>query len=377
MKLRQLSAALLALPFLLSGCGGSDESQPSAKVASVYVFGDSLQDVGTFGLKFTVNGPETQLYVERIAQTYGVDGMCNHYVPTSAGPNFTFGPNPATGCNNYAIGGGRINFTFVNNNQVVANNNTELSVQKQLADATAARTYAATDLLIVDGGGNDAADLVTNFLAAATDGGVKFGTMVASLGVTPTADPVATGAAYMTALANQYHAALKANALDKGAQRVVVINIPGILNTPRFKLVLASIAQQAGQAQADQSRALFDGWIQVFNARLATLTAGDSRIALVDLYTEFNNQVAFPAQFKLTNVETPACPITGVGGDGLPEYTFATCTSTALSADIPDGETSANWWKSYAFADGFHPTPYGHQLVSQLISRSLARAGWL
>jgi len=30
-----------------------------------------------------------------------------------------------------------------------------------------------------------------------------------------------------------------------------------------------------------------------------------------------------------------------------------------------------------AFSDGFHPTPYGHQLMSQLVSRSLAQAGWL
>ena len=39
--------------------------------------------------------------------------------------------------------------------------------------------------------------------------------------------------------------------------------------------------------------------------------------------------------------------------------------------------TQADWWKTYAFSDSFHPTPYGHQLVSQLVSRSLARAGWL
>ncbi len=49
----------------------------------------------------------------------------------------------------------------------------------------------------------------------------------------------------------------------------------------------------------------------------------------------------------------------------------------ALSASIPVGETSASWWKSYAFSDSFHPTPYGHQQMGQLASRALARAGWL
>ena len=47
---------------------------------------------------------------------------------------------------------------------------------------------------------------------------------------------------------------------------------------------------------------------------------------------------------------------------------------TALDA-LP-GKT-AGWWKSYAFSDGFHPTPYGHQLLAASVSRALARAGWL
>ena len=89
--------------------------------------------------------------------------------------------------------------------------------------------------------------------------------------------------------------------------------------------------------------------------------------------------MANPAQFGLTNAKNTACPVTSVGGDGLPAYTFPTCTVTALSAQTPPaGATGgADWWKTYAFSDSFHPTPYGHQLVSQLVSRALARAGWL
>ena len=37
---------------------------------------------------------------------------------------------------------------------------------------------------------------------------------------------------------------------------------------------------------------------------------------------------------------------------------------------------SANWWKSYAFSDSFHPTPYGHDLLARRIMKSLADAGW-
>ena len=66
-----------------------------------------------------------------------------------------------------------------------------------------------------------------------------------------------------------------------------------------------------------------------------------------------------------------------MGSDGLPVYDFPSCTATALSASPPAGQSGPDWWKRYAFSDGFHPTPYGHQLLGQLISRALARAGWI
>jgi phospholipase/lecithinase/hemolysin len=57
---------------------------------------------------------------------------------------------------------------------------------------------------------------------------------------------------------------------------------------------------------------------------------------------------------------------------------LGTCTDAFLAANPPAGATGgANWYKTWAFADGFHPTAFGHQLLSQLISRSLAVAGWL
>jgi phospholipase/lecithinase/hemolysin len=40
---------------------------------------------------------------------------------------------------------------------------------------------------------------------------------------------------------------------------------------------------------------------------------------------------------------------------------------------VPGG---SNWWTSYLFADSFHPTPYGHQLMADLVQDSLQRKGW-
>jgi phospholipase/lecithinase/hemolysin len=142
-------------------------------------------------------------------------------------------------------------------------------------------------------------------------------------------------------------------------------------------IAAASGGGTTGAAARAQAEALFKGWVTTFNNELATRFEGDARVAVVDFYTAFNDQVSTPAQFSLTNVKTPACPITGMGSDGLPSYTFATCTATALSASPPAGASGANWWKSYAFSDSFHPTPYGHQLLAQLISKTLAIKGWL
>ena len=95
---------------------------------------------------------------------------------------------------------------------------------------------------------------------------------------------------------------------------------------------------------------------------------------MVDFYSDFADEVANPAGYGLSNAAETACPVTGKGSDGLPTYSFPTCTSAAL--DSTAGKT-AGWWKTYAFSDGFHPTPMGHNLLAASVSRALARAGWL
>jgi phospholipase/lecithinase/hemolysin len=162
----------------------------------------------------------------------------------------------------------------------------------------------------------------------------------------------------------------------------VILNMPGITNTPEFQLVLQSVAASAGATVAAQSSALFNSWIAAFNTELAAKAAGDSRVVVVDFYTSFNQQVAAPAQFGLQDAKTPACPITGQDPTThLPTYTFATCTETALSAMTPTNPAATaggtNWWQTYGFSDSFHPTPQGHKNLAQLISRSLGQAGWL
>ncbi len=350
-------------------------------ISSVRVFGDSLADVGTFsGVKATVQGAQSKLYPERVAELYG-QTLCRYFVATGA---TTFVPNPEPGCTGYAIGGGRINNP--------TNPASLLSIRTQLETAGATTTYTDKDLLLIDGGGNDAADLVGAYLRAASDSGAAFagllGTLIDAgelsgyLSAGPMGQATA-GAVYMTKLADAFADAITTHALNRGATRVAVLNAPSITKTPRFQTVLDALASAAaggggnGPEARARAEAMFMSWIEAYNTRLASRFAGNAKVVVIDFYTAFNDQVADPAQFGLKNATTPACPVTGVGGDGLPTYTFATCTDTALSAAPPAGATGPDWWKTYAFADGFHPTPAAHQLIAQLISRALSRAGWL
>jgi phospholipase/lecithinase/hemolysin len=377
-----LAATLAAA--VLTACGGGSDSPlpPKATISRVVVAGDSLADAGTFGFKFTVQNaadPATgyPIFPQIVASNFGVAPPCNFY----AFANGTFAQNSKPGCTDYAVGGGRI-YNPASNGGAAAPTN----IQLQLATAAqvAGGTWTPSDLIIVDGGGNDAADLVKAYLGAQANPSaygaflsqqLDAATINAAL-AQPNGAAVAAGL-YMQKLADTYYNAIKANTLDKGATHVAVLNAPDISLTPQFQQLLAGLAQKIGAAGAAQTQAAIQQWIQGFNSELAAKVAGDARIALVPFYEDFTDEVKNPAAYGLTNVTTPACPVTGTDpGTGLPTYTFTTCSSAALDAVPPAGLT-AGWWQTYAFSDSFHPTPFGHRLLAASVSRAIARAGWL
>lgn len=354
-------AALIALG--LAGCGGNDNLTSKTTISKVYVMGDSLADVGTFGgIKFTVqdpNNPKNSLiWTQLIANNFGLDGsaQCNFY---SIGNAVTTNPN----CTNFAIGGARI---------VNKSTDTLPTVGDQLT-VRSATPFADSDLLLVDGGGNDAADLATAFLTVAGGGNpADYQAFLlqqlspSELGGAFSQDATGSVAAglYMQNLAKTYYKAIKEKALDNGAKRIGVLNVPDITVTPRFQAVLVSLGNSGPTVQG-----LIRQWITAFNTQLKASIAADSRIALVDFYTDFQDEVNKPADYGLTDASTPVCSVVkSVNFGNFP------CLSTELDA-VP-GKT-AGWWNNYAFADGFHPTPYGHSLLAASVSRALARAGWL
>jgi outer membrane lipase/esterase len=374
----RLNLAALATALLLAACGGGDPA-----ITSVKVMGDSLADSGTFGLKFTVQGSaatgtgSTPIWPELVADDVSnADALCAYNRVNL----LTQAVTTQAGCTNYAVGGGRINN--------VSNPQDPRSITLQLQQAAQVHgSYKSTDLLLVDGGGNDAADLAGGYLGATTQQGVAtYRALLVSLLPATTVDallgqvngPALAGGAYMQALADKFHGAIKASALDKGASKVVVLNMPDITLTPRFQAVLGAITQQAGATQAQQAQGLFQQWIMAFNARLASQFAGNAKVSVVDFYAALTDQTANPAKYGLTNAVDTACPVVGVGGDGLPTYNFLTCTATNLSAANPPlGLISGpNWWKTYLFSDSFHPTPYGHDLLADAVTAAVRAKNW-
>ena len=366
----------LASAALLAACGGVS-SGPS--INSVVVFGDSLADVGTFGLKFTVQkagDPKGYpLWTQVVADAAGVSGsaQCNAYVSTGA----SFAANSNSACTNYAIGGGRIVTGAAQGGSA-----SPLRVGTQMAAASASRFTNA--LVLIDGGGNDAADLAGAYLGAASGaaGAAVYQTFLGqqlsatALGaLSPTTAGFAERAAgaYMVALADTFYSDIRTQVLDRGARNVVVLNMPDVTITPRFRAVLAGVSASVGAAAATQIQGGIRAWITAFNDRLRTLAANDPRVIIIDFNGIFTQQVNSPASFGLTNSIDTACPITGRDGQGLPSYTFPTCTDAAL--DATPGRT-AGWWKTWLFSDSFHPTPYGHQMMGDAVIRAARSAGW-
>jgi outer membrane lipase/esterase len=357
-------------------------NKPLTDVAPrIKVFGDSLSDSGTFGLKFTVQGSaatgagSSDIWVDLVARAYQKKLLCPYFSFT--GSTFT----SQSGCTNYAIGGGRIN-NFTNPAD-------PRSIVLQLQTAAQVHgSYVASDVLLIDGGGNDAADLAGAWLGATTPQGAQaFQALLSSLlGAEATGvllsgganGAVLAGSTYMTALADRLADAIVVNAVEKGAQKVLVMNLPDIALTPRFSAVLAGVAAQAGSNQAATVKFVIQSWVDAFNTKLASrfasTTSAGPKVALLDFNGTFRAQVASPAAFGFTDGTNTACPITGQDSSGLPSYTFATCTATALSAT--SGKPSTDWWQTYLFSDSFHPTPRAHSKAAEQALALLTSKGW-
>jgi phospholipase/lecithinase/hemolysin len=373
------AALLLAAAGLLTACGGGGGDGDQANRASygkLVVFGDSLSDVGSYkvstvaavgGGRYTVNSGGGENWTELISAQLRLTAPCaaltglNVQAPLTAAVPAVMPPTAHTGCFSYAQGGARVTNPVGPGNALLGATGVlgqlTVPIVTQIANhlAVSGGSFAATDLVVVMAGGNDAIINIATFGATVTAGGAS----VAAAASTAAVSAMVTAADDLAGYVNT-------QLLGKGAQRVLVVNLPDLANTP------FGVSTGAGQPVLTQM-------VASFNARLAAdLAPLGSKVLLVDAYTVNHDQIINPSQYALTNVTTPACDL----NNAFPHATAAAAAASLLgtlktSLVCSTATTIAGDTSHYLFADTVHPTPFGYNLLAQLVTDRMVKAGWL
>lgn len=361
-----------AAALALAGCGGGD---PIEAAPEVYVAGDSLNDVGVFGARFTIQSANTstpyKVWTEHVASAAGFKSLCAAY---NGSASFT----PIASCTGYAVGGAQINPVSLQRTSglvsgvTIGSDASPMSIVQQMKDMAKGRTFGSKDLVMVDGGGNDANALATSLLEGLTPGNpfaaqaigaystilkdllpaATVDAAVAGVGVDPT-PLIQLGGAYMQAAATMLTNTIKTELIAKGAQRVVVLNLPDLSKTPALN------------KQPDNAKAIVLGWSQAMNAKLQSEIGSEPKVLMVDFFSTLNGWVSNPSSgsiglASLSNVTDRACGSTDI----------TSCTDSGLNTSGPSD------WRTHMFADNLHATPFGNQLMANHVQTLIKAKGW-
>jgi phospholipase/lecithinase/hemolysin len=143
---------------------------------------------------------------------------------------------------------------------------------------------------------------------------------------------------------------VKTQIVAKGANYVLVNNLPDVASTP------------AGKSKSAEIQTLIKTAVDTFNAQLKSGLASESKVLYVDLWTVSHDQVINPAPYGLTNTSTPAC-----GHNALGESSLVCNASNVIAGDV----------SHYMFADDVHPTPFENALVARYVLLQMSGKGWL
>jgi outer membrane lipase/esterase len=396
--LTAVAAALSAA--LLAACGGNDPDVPGSVepngapttkggFTSVISFGDSLSDLGAyapatsltgngaapyFGGKFTVNSATSTVWVENIAKDLNVV-----ITPAEVGFNKQSAKCPAAQvnaalagtCTGYGMGGSRV--TDPNGIGKAADGNGALTVpmKTQIANHLARFTsFKATDLIFVYGGNNDAFAQFGAFGAKAAqiqaDG--------AAGKLTPDQVKLALFAAQNESLAAMKLAAqelagyVRDQILAKGGKYVVVMTLPDSTLTP-FGSTLSAEAKPVLTAMVDN----FNQWLRDGLA--------NQPVKIMDQNGPAKEVYNNPTKFGVSNISLPVCDATkistitrGAVTDGSSLFCSGTPNVPYNGVRLAPTGADLNTWQ---FADGVHPTPFGHKLISDTVKAQLLAYGWI
>ena len=148
-------------------------------------------------------------------------------------------------------------------------------------------------------------------------------------------------------------ALVKDQIIAKGANYVVVNNLPDVAGTP------------SGLSKDANTKALINAMVSAFNGELSGGLSGNAKVLLVDVFAVSHDQGANPGPYGLTNVSETACDLNAPGnilGSSL------VCNGTNLKA----GDVS-----HYSYADDVHPTPFNNLLLARYVAKDMVVRGWL
>ncbi len=392
LKIRSWALAA-ATAAMLVACGGNDPEVPGSgepsgapstagSFTAVVSFGDSLSDVGAyspatslagtgaapyFGGKFTVNGAGGTVWVENLATRLGLTvtagemgfGTSSVKCPAAAVPAL------ANTCTAYGQGGSRVTDP---NGIGKTGGALTVPVKTQIANHLARfGSFKSSDLVLVWGGNNDAFIQFGAFTAAAT----QIQTDAATGRISPDEANRLLFSAQTAAQAEMKKAAqelvtyVKDEILAKGGKYVVVMNLPDSTLTPFGGTLPASV------------RPVLSALVDTFNLWLRDGLTGQP-VKLMDQNTTGKEVYANPARYGIANNTVPACDaakisaITGgreTGGSSL----FCNSTAGVPYNGLRTGASITTW----QFADGVHPTPGGHKVISDEVFAQLRAYGWI
>lgn len=324
---------------------------PALAWDSLTVFGDSLSDSGNVG-RFTFDGAQHPLYDEILAAHLGEDLQ-----------------RSTLGGSNYAQGGA----------VSVPKLDPDLNTQDQLAGylASTGGRAESNGLYIHWVGANDIAVAVTNPLTASetisnsanqsvaqiktlldAGAGAVIVPTVPQLGSTPYMIQTVLrvlGSEATPAMVAAFQSLDGVTTPDKAVRQQAVQDAftqaaGEVSSVPAVRDALAQQLYNAWQELSEQVTALSDGYNQQEEAGLATL---NGNIVRVDIAGLFDEVIANPTQYGLTNTIGIACPI-GTSADE--------CQSST-----PGFSTA----QDYLFADRLHPSPAVHAMIADYIQSIL------
>lgn len=336
------------------------------------------------GVGFTA-GPLTEPMVTQIAN-YLVDGGSftgNELITVLGGANDLFGQTDKLKADANSAGGAALATSLVTQlvagapaaNQLAAQAFVGGAIQTEALKATATPTSIITAAVTAAATHAGMNAYTNTAVANAATIGQTAGAAAITAGNNYAATTGAVNAMTGMAVAASTLANSVKSMITSGAKHVVVVNIPDVSQTP---MATGTIVRNAdGSVKDNSQQQLVLALTSKFNTTLQTALEASPGVSIpgvvfVDAFAENQRQLANPAHYALSNVKDVACNL------ALPANVLATAGKADGSSLVCNpGNLIAGDTSRYLFADNVHPTPYGHKLLAQYVTKALVIAGWL